>query len=79
MWFQIELPQPVMLTELEFDSPSVGGARGGGGGEPGLPAPHLHRRPSSSIRAPTRSRRHSTASNGAQSRSPKAREPVPTR
>jgi len=35
MWFQIELPQPVMLTELEFDSPSVGGARGGGGGRAG--------------------------------------------
>jgi mono/diheme cytochrome c family protein len=29
MWFQIELPQPVMLAEIEFDSPA--GARGGGG------------------------------------------------
>ena len=25
MWFQIELPQPVMVTELEFDSPAAGG------------------------------------------------------
>jgi hypothetical protein len=42
MWFQIELPQPVMLTEVEFDSPSIGG-RGAGGGRAGAggapPAP----------------------------------------
>ena len=24
MWLQIELPQPAMLTEVEFDSPSSG-------------------------------------------------------
>jgi mono/diheme cytochrome c family protein len=29
MWFQVELPQPVMLGEIQFDSP---GGRGGGGG-----------------------------------------------
>jgi len=38
MWFQIELPQPVMLTEIQFDSPAVGG-RGGGRGVGGPPAP----------------------------------------
>jgi len=31
MWLQVELPQPVMLTEIQFDSES-GTARGGGGG-----------------------------------------------
>jgi mono/diheme cytochrome c family protein/glucose/arabinose dehydrogenase len=29
MWIQIALPQPVMLTEIEFDSPPVAGGRGG--------------------------------------------------
>jgi mono/diheme cytochrome c family protein len=38
MWFQIELPQPVMLAEIEFDSPNVAG-RGGGGAARGTPAP----------------------------------------
>jgi mono/diheme cytochrome c family protein/glucose/arabinose dehydrogenase len=33
MWFQIELPAPVMLTELQFDSAGAGG-RGGGRGAP---------------------------------------------
>jgi mono/diheme cytochrome c family protein/glucose/arabinose dehydrogenase len=35
MWFQIELPQPAAVTELEFDSPlptGRGGGRGAGGG-----------------------------------------------
>jgi mono/diheme cytochrome c family protein len=30
MWFQVELPQPVNLAEIQFDSPGAG--RGGGGG-----------------------------------------------
>jgi mono/diheme cytochrome c family protein len=30
MWFQIELPQPAMVTEIQFTS--TGGGRGGGGG-----------------------------------------------
>jgi hypothetical protein len=30
MWFQIELPQPAMVTEIQFAS--TGGGRGGGGG-----------------------------------------------
>ena len=38
MWFQIEFPQPVNLTEVEFDSPNAGG-RGGGGAARGTPAP----------------------------------------
>jgi mono/diheme cytochrome c family protein len=38
MWYQIELPQPVMLTEIQFDSPGAGG-RGGRGGFGGPPAP----------------------------------------
>jgi mono/diheme cytochrome c family protein len=29
MWFSIELPQPTALTELQFDSPVVGGGRSG--------------------------------------------------
>jgi hypothetical protein len=29
MWFQIELPAPLMLTEIQFDSPNQGGSRGG--------------------------------------------------
>jgi hypothetical protein len=32
MWFQIELPQPAMLTEVEFDSPGPPAGRGGGAG-----------------------------------------------
>ena len=38
MWFQIELPQPVMVTEIEFDSPGAAGRGGGGGGRGGAPA-----------------------------------------
>jgi hypothetical protein len=39
MWFQVELPQPVMLSELEFDSPAPPAGRGGGGrGGPATPA-----------------------------------------
>jgi mono/diheme cytochrome c family protein len=33
MWFQVELPQPAMITEIQFDS--TGGGRGGGGGAAG--------------------------------------------
>jgi mono/diheme cytochrome c family protein/glucose/arabinose dehydrogenase len=29
MWFQIELPAPLMLTEMQFDSPTLGGGRSG--------------------------------------------------
>jgi hypothetical protein len=32
MWFQVELPQPAMVTEIQFDSP---GARAGGAGARG--------------------------------------------
>jgi len=28
MWFQVELPEPVMLTEIQFESPAQGGGRG---------------------------------------------------
>jgi mono/diheme cytochrome c family protein len=39
MWFQLELPQPAMLTEIEFDSPGPPAGRGGGGGRgAGAPA-----------------------------------------
>jgi len=31
MWFQVELPQAALVTELQFDS-AFGGGRGGGGG-----------------------------------------------
>ena len=29
MWFQIELPAPLLLTEIQFDSPTIGGGRSG--------------------------------------------------
>ena len=29
MWLQLELPEPVLLTEIEFESPAQGGGRGG--------------------------------------------------
>ena len=29
MWYQVELPEPMAVTELEFTSPSQGGGRGG--------------------------------------------------
>jgi hypothetical protein len=32
MWYQVEMAQPVMLAEIEFDSPAAGGGRGGRGG-----------------------------------------------
>ena len=34
MWFQVELPRPETITEIQFDSgpPGGRGARGGGGG-----------------------------------------------
>jgi len=44
MWFQIELPQPVMLAELQFDSANTGrgggpgAGRGAAGGPAGAPA-----------------------------------------
>jgi mono/diheme cytochrome c family protein len=46
MWFQVELPQPATLVEVQFDSATTGrgggaGARGGAGGQGagGAPAP----------------------------------------
>ena len=39
MWFQVDLPQPVMLTEIQFDSANTGRAGGPGrGGAPGAAA-----------------------------------------
>jgi hypothetical protein len=38
MWFQIELPQPARLAEIQFDSVSIGG-RGGRPGRAGGPPP----------------------------------------
>lgn len=35
MWFQIELPQPTAVTEIEFDSPAPTPARGAGAGRAG--------------------------------------------
>jgi hypothetical protein len=35
MWFQVELPQPVNVAEIEFDSPAPAPARGGGAGRAG--------------------------------------------
>jgi mono/diheme cytochrome c family protein len=50
MWFQIELPQPTMITEVEFDSPAPTGrggrgAAGGGaaGAGPVIPFPRGYR------------------------------------
>ena len=38
MWIQIALPAPVMLTEIQFDSPPIGGGRGA------QPTPRFHGR-----------------------------------
>jgi mono/diheme cytochrome c family protein len=38
MWFQIELPQPVMVTEIQFMSTGAGRGGGGGGGGRGAAA-----------------------------------------
>jgi mono/diheme cytochrome c family protein/glucose/arabinose dehydrogenase len=35
MWIAVELPQPVVVSEIQFESPTVGGGRGGGRGGPG--------------------------------------------
>jgi hypothetical protein len=37
MWFTIELPQPALVTELQFESAFSGGGRGGGRGAAGAP------------------------------------------
>jgi hypothetical protein len=42
MWVTVELPQPVVVNEIQFESATVGGGRGGGRGAPGAapqPAP----------------------------------------
>jgi hypothetical protein len=44
MWFQVELPQPANLVEIQFDSATTGrgggaGARGGAGGPAAAPGP----------------------------------------
>lgn len=40
MWFSIELPQPVLVTEVQFDSvAAAGGGRGGRGPAAAAPAP----------------------------------------
>jgi mono/diheme cytochrome c family protein len=42
MWFQVELPAPVTLVEVQMDTTTIGGARGGGGagrGRAAGPAP----------------------------------------
>jgi hypothetical protein len=36
MWFQVELPQPAPVAEVQFDSIAAGG-RGGGGGRGAAP------------------------------------------
>ena len=39
MWFQVELPQPTMLTEVQFDSGQPGGGGRGRGGRGPVPPP----------------------------------------
>ena len=40
MWFEVALPKPVLVTELQFESASEQGGRGGRGAAPGAaPAP----------------------------------------
>jgi hypothetical protein len=34
MWFQVELPQPAMITEIQFESSRTGGGRGAGAPPP---------------------------------------------
>ncbi len=39
MWFQIELAQPTMVSEVQFDSPAGRGGGAGRAGAPGAPVP----------------------------------------
>jgi len=41
MWYQLELPQPVMLTEIQFDAPAGRGGGAGRGGAAGAAAPAI--------------------------------------
>jgi hypothetical protein len=43
MWFQIELPEPVMLAEVQFDSPAPGGRGRGAAGPAAIPFPRGYR------------------------------------
>ena len=43
MWFAVELPQPALVTEIQFDSAGAGGGGGRAGrGAPAPPAPDSH-------------------------------------
>ena len=86
MWFAVELPQPAMVTEVQFDSMTLSPRQGRGGPAGrrrvrrrlagGRCRPCRHR--SSAIRAATRCRCRRTARSGA-SRSPRARATARTR
>jgi len=39
MWFQIELPRPAMVTEVQFESAAPNGGRGGAGRGTAAPLP----------------------------------------
>ncbi len=52
MWFQVELPEPARLTEIQFESPGPGGRGGGGGrGRGAAPATPAAAGPSSAAAA----------------------------
>jgi mono/diheme cytochrome c family protein len=76
MWFQVELPQPAMLTELQFTSAGAGRGGGGGGaargragalvgrGDPAAPVPPPQAAPAASLGFP-RGYKLETSMNGA--------------
>jgi mono/diheme cytochrome c family protein len=39
MWFMVQMPEPTIVSELEFTSPAQGGGRGGGGAAPRRASP----------------------------------------
>ncbi len=84
MWFQIELPQALPVTEVQFDSLAAGGRGGGGGGRaaaaaaaaaPGAPgaAPSA---PGAAPAAPVRRLRAAPAAPGAAPGAPGAQPPA---
>ena len=72
MWFQIELPKPEMVAEIQFESPAPGGRAGAPGTGAALTSAGLLRADRAGFRAATRSKCQRTVPHGR----PSAREPA---